>query len=393
MDAAWESFNNSPEAVPSRVAGASSAFAAFPGTDSPLAAGAASAAFEDFATSFFLQQQAGDAASMPSPFSELNPVRHAGPPVAVGLPVGAAPAPGGFAPPAGGLSAQEAAALHTTPLAAGLAGRTGLAAYASPQVQRVQHFAGAATAAPAAAPPVDPTALAAAVQQLSLQQALAVQLAASEGSVPGQSPSLAGVLADPAAAAAIARAQAQLEAAAASLVAAATARPSTLSQERGLGAGALRGGASEAAHPSAAARPAQPFTARDHHVHASAPRLGRPTPSPAAASSLGPLGAAVQQPQPGQHRQPSRLSRQSSPNVSQPASQADSGGGAPMTARAAAQADTVELSSWQPMAVEDLQRCEGIFSSKVGEQLNWCALGASQACLTCDTCDGLYDAV
>jgi hypothetical protein len=311
----WESFGTSPgEDVPDAAAAP---------TANPFAAGsvASSVPYEESQQPQEVPQQ--------SPFSELNPLRRgqhaaagegdASTGLAVGYPVPSMPA--GYPSPASSL-AQETP-LRPTPAAS----MPSLAApFSTPPPQHINRFAGA----------LDPAALAAAMQQLSVQQALAAQLGPGAG-MHAQQQGLCLNPADPEAAAAVARAQVQLEAAAAQLVAAATARPhyspSNSGSEVHSGC-ASRGGSVDGLRQAT-------FTARDHN----SPRLGRH------------LSSAEQRPP----SRPSRLSQQS-PSTST----GTAPDGAPMTARAAAQSQVVQLSSWQPMPAEDLDRCKKMFVAKVG---------------------------
>ena len=353
---AWESFSREPS--PTQLP---PGYGAFPST-SPLAEGGAAAAFTDFVAGLAAQQpQQGLQQGPPqaSPFSELNPLRGGAQPASNGA---ASP----FASPAGALAPQEAAPLYATPLAAGHPA-PGAAAFATPDTQQQR----AAAAAQLAAGAVDPHALAAAMQQLTIQQALAAQLAAAGGrgvQAPVLSP------ADPETAAAIARAQAQLEAAAASLVAAATARPAAppaLASPPGPPTLERSGGSVVSRASSMDARSA-PFTARDHHVHANAPRLGRHLSAPVS-HALGPLGAGEHLLQP---RQPSRLSHAGSASAASSAP-----GSAPLTARSLVPPPDAEAAALQPLPPEDLERCEKMFAAKVG-WVAWCTVQAL-GCVAC----------
>lgn len=244
-------------------------------------------------------------AAGPSPFHDLNPLK-------------------------------AEAQLLATPAAALSGARQ--APFNTPEAQRDNHFAGGAA--------LDASALSAAVQQLSIQQALAAQLGAGEGGA--AAPVLTA--ADPETVAAIARAQMQLEAAAATLVAAATARPHLVRSESASArtspgeqhsadrSSGVRQSSSLDTTPTARQSAAVPFGT----VHSSSPKLGRQKAAPHTVGAL---------------PRPSRLSHQGSPGA------ADC---SPMTARAAAQCDVVDLSSWGSMPAEDRQRCEGIFVDKVG---------------------------
>ncbi|GAB4822703.1 hypothetical protein N2152v2_009749 [Parachlorella kessleri] len=343
----WESFKSSPAA--------------------PALATAPAPAVHPFIAGIVASTTEEQELAQPSPFSELNPIRStqqgvtdedeaAVRGVTVGYPV-SAPLGAGYGSPAGSVARE--APLYPTPATA-LPGAAAVPGFSTPQAQRGNRFAAGG---------LDAAALTAAMQQLSVQQALA--LAQQQQGALQQGGFLEGVDA-----AAVARAQVQLEAAAAQLVAVATARPHYSPAGSNSGGSADRGSMlsrGSSLDTAAGASRQAPFTARDHHVQANAPRLARHMTAPA--HTLGPLGAAAEQRQAS--LRPSRFSHQQQVSGAE-AAHPEQGGSAPLTARAAVQSDVVELSAWPAMPVEDLQHCQRMFETKGYEKLGGMALADAQ---------------